>query len=648
MAEPRAVAPRTRFGRWWFNAPLRLKGVAVLAPPIVALLVMGGANLALTQQLDDLFSATAQTNASLTTADQVLQLVTDAGNGIRGYAASGDPVFLQPYTNAQVKLQPILLSSQTGDGFSSEQAARLKALGVEEFTILETIKNGVANGSLHGPALTTELLTGKTVEDRIRAEFSAVQASQRQMLAAQQAQVQNYENAVRIITIASLVLGVGAGVLTMVLVLRLIIRRIGDVRRNTEKFLNGEEVERFWVADDEVGGLQSLLLGASALVRERERELQVARDEAIAATQAKDEFLSRISHELRTPLTAVLGFGQLLQLEQLGEENADSVNHIVAAGEHLHDLINDILDISRIEAGEISMSLEAIVLAEVVEESLSLLRPLAASRRVNLLSSDIGGVVQADRQRLKQVLLNLVSNAIKYNREEGTVTISSGGATPTTLVCTVADTGVGIAAQDMDRLFQPFDRLGAETMGVEGTGVGLSLSKALTEAMHGSLTAESVQGEGSAFHVTLPIGTLSSAGVSGNGHGGGAGTPGAATVLYAEDNLASLRVVERLFAGRSETLQVAIQGKMVLELAKELRPSLILLDLHLPDMDGEEVLHQLRRDPVTSEIPVVILSADATPGRLERLVDQGAAAYLTKPLQLPLLLEILDRLGGAH
>jgi len=453
---------------------------------------------------------------------------------------------------------------------------------------------------------------------------------------------------VRIITIASLVLGGGAGVLTMVLVLRLIIRRIGDVRRNTEKFLNGEEVERFWVADDEVGGLQSLLLGASALVRERERELQVARDEAIAATQAKDEFLSRISHELRTPLTAVLGFGQLLQLEQLGEENADSVNHIVAAGEHLLALINDILDISRIEAGEISMSLEAIVLAEVVEESLSLLRPLAASRRVNLLSSDIGGVVQADRQRLKQVLLNLVSNAIKYNREEGTVTISSGGATPTTLVCTVADTGVGIAAQDMDRLFQPFDRLGAETMGVEGTGVGLSLSKALTEAMHGSLTAESVQGEGSAFHVTLPIGTLSSAGVSGNGHGGGAGTPGAATVLYAEDNLASLRVVERLFAGRSETLQVAIQGKMVLELAKELRPSLILLDLHLPDMDGEEVLHQLRRDPVTSEIPVVILSADATPGRLERLVDQGAAAYLTKPLQLPLLLEILDRLGGAH
>jgi len=307
----------------------------------------------------------------------------------------------------------------------------------------------------------------------------------------------------------------------------------------------------------------------------------VARDEAIAATQAKDEFLSRISHELRTPLTAVLGFGQLLQLEQLGEENADSVNHIVAAGEHLLALINDILDISRIEAGEISMSLEAIVLAEVVEESLSLLRPLAASRRVNLLSSDIGGVVQADRQRLKQVLLNLVSNAIKYNREEGTVTISSGGATPTTLVCTVADTGVGIAAQDMDRLFQPFDRLGAETMGVEGTGVGLSLSKALTEAMHGSLTAESVQGKGRRFTSRYPSAPspLRACRETARRWGGHAG---AATVLYAEDNLASLRVVERLFAGRSETLQVAIQGKMVLELAKELRPSLILLDLHLP------------------------------------------------------------------
>jgi len=391
-----------------------------------------------------------------------------------------------------------------------------------------------------------------------------------------------------------------------------------------------------------------LLLGASALVRERERELQVARDEAIAATQAKDEFLSRISHELRTPLTAVLGFGQLLQLEQLGEENADSVNHIVAAGEHLLALINDILDISRIEAGEISMSLEAIVLAEVVEESLSLLRPLAASRRVNLLSFRHRRRRPGGSTAAQAGVAQLVSNAIKYNREEGTVTISSGGATPTTLVCTVADTGVGIAAQDMGPplpAVRPPRRRNDGCRGHRRRPVPLQGP----DRGHARVAdAESVQGEGVGVsrHAThrhpLLCGRVGKRARRWGGHAG------AATVLYAEDNLASLRVVERLFAGRSETLQVAIQGKMVLELAKELRPSLILLDLHLPDMDGEEVLHQLRRDPVTSEIPVVILSADATPGRLERLVDQGAAAYLTKPLQLPLLLEILDRLGGAH
>jgi CheY-like chemotaxis protein len=234
------------------------------------------------------------------------------------------------------------------------------------------------------------------------------------------------------------------------------------------------------------------------------------------------------------------------------------------------------------------------------------------------------------------VLLNLVSNAIKYNREGGSIVIT-GSASTDTVALTVSDTGLGMSASSLDRLFVPFDRMGATHSGIEGTGVGLSLSKALVEAMAGTIGADSEVGRGSRFWVELPRAELAVHHPSGPGKDKAGGV-----VLYVEDNLASLRMIERLFNGRSESLEVAVQGTIALDLAHELHPVLILLDLHLPDMSGEDALRRLKADPATADIPVVVLSADVTPGRIDRILDAGAMGYLSKPVDVPRLIAYLD------
>jgi signal transduction histidine kinase/ActR/RegA family two-component response regulator len=413
-------------------------------------------------------------------------------------------------------------------------------------------------------------------------------------------------------------------------------------------------------ARDEIGRLASELDQAAHVLDRRAAELLHSRNRAVAATRAKDEFLSRMSHELRTPLTAVIGFGQLLQLEELSTDNRDSVDHIVRAGRHLLDLINEVLDIARIETGDLSLSVEPIELVGVVEETLSLMGPFAVERDVHL-TVDPGAerlLVRADRQRLKQVLLNLFSNAIKYNKVGGRVDVS-WTARHDQVRIEVRDTGLGISAGGQARVFVPFDRADAAHSAVEGTGVGLSLSKGLVEAMGGTMGFESVEGAGSTFWVDLPVGVAPTLGpaapapVAPTAPGAQPGAPeqprlsaggngSDVVVLYVEDNLANVRVMERLFQGRQERLEVAMQGSLCLDLARQLLPAVILLDLHLPDLDGEDVLMRLKGDPATRDIPVIILSADPTPRRVERLRELGASDYLSKPLDLPVLLAALE------
>jgi signal transduction histidine kinase/CheY-like chemotaxis protein len=387
---------------------------------------------------------------------------------------------------------------------------------------------------------------------------------------------------------------------------------------------------------------------ALRLVEERTKSLLEARLAAEKANRAKSEFLSRMSHELRTPLNAVLGFGQLLELDGLTPDQAENVSQITKGGAHLLDLINEILDISQIESGHMSMSPEAVLVSDVVDSAISLLRPLADERAIHLIGgSDLGcnQFIFADRQRLKQVLLNLIGNGIKYNRQGGSVSISCFQPVRGTLRIQVTDTGPGIAADQFHLLFQPFERLGAEQTSVPGTGVGLALSRGLAEAMGGKLDVESTPGRGSTFWVEFPI--VESPvriyeEISLRAHQQ-VSTGGELTVLHIEDNLANVELVERVLAQRPDiTVIPAMQGRMGVDLARRHHPALILLDLNLVDLPGAEVLQILRDDPVTSDIPVAIVSADAMPRQVQRLLSSGAVAYLTKPIDIHRLLELVD------
>lgn len=393
--------------------------------------------------------------------------------------------------------------------------------------------------------------------------------------------------------------------------------------------------------------LEGILLDVGTLKRAEQR----ARDamlEAERANAAKSEFLSRMSHELRTPLNSILGFAQLLELDELDDDQRDSVQHILTAGRHLLELINEVLDIARIEAGRMTLSLEPVPATDVLADVVALLAPLAGRRGITISTGGGDGVYAlADRQRLTQVLLNLLSNAIKYNRVGGSVTMGCSRVDGTGVVITVADTGRGIPPELVDRLFTPFDRLGVEAVSSEeGTGLGLVLSRHLAVAMGGSLDVVSRPGEGSTFTVTLPLagdptehlersGGMAHVAVSGDLDGG--------TVLYIEDNLANLSLVERILSRRPGLrLLVAMQGRMGLDLAVQHRPDLVLLDLDLPDIPGWEVLTELRTDGRTATTPVVVVSADASPGQIRRLRETGADGYLTKPLDVGEFLGAVD------
>jgi PAS domain S-box-containing protein len=380
-----------------------------------------------------------------------------------------------------------------------------------------------------------------------------------------------------------------------------------------------------------------------------EEALSSAKDEADRANRAKSEFLSRMSHELRTPLNAVLGFGQLLEMDGLEGEDAESVQQILKGGRHLLELINEVLDIARIESGKLRMSMEPIQMATALRETIELIRPLAADRRIELRTEgswSIERCVKADHQRLKQVVLNLLSNAVKYNREGGTVTVRCLEANGRRLRVEVSDDGPGIRPEFMERLFVPFDRLGAEASGVEGTGLGLALSKGLIEAMGGALGAESALGQGSTFFIELPLATPveTSADSTLAEESLAIGAPADSyMLLYIEDNLANLKLIEGALNRRPGlTLLTAMQGSVGLDLARQHRPDLILLDLHLPDVPGQELLRHLQADPTTRDIPVIVISADATPGQIENLLAAGAHAYLTKPIDVSRFFQLVD------
>ncbi len=387
----------------------------------------------------------------------------------------------------------------------------------------------------------------------------------------------------------------------------------------------------------------------------RSGELQQANDDLRAASAAKTDFLSRMSHELRTPLNAISGFSELLEELAAGPESKEWARIVRRAAHHLTTLVDDVLDISRIEAGRLSISMESVPLAGIVDDAITVTRPLAQANHVILHPAQHeggAGYVFADGQRLKQVLINLLVNAIKYNRPAGEVFVTVRPAARNRVAIAVRDTGNGIDAPDLRRLFVPFERLGAENSGVDGAGLGLALSHNLLEAMGGGIDVASVPGVGSTFTVELRGAEMPSADTRHEGRGDlepRTYDGGPRTLLYIEDTSTNLRLVEAILKRRpSVTVIPAMLGNLGLDLAREHLPDMVLLDRHLPDILGTEVLAKLREDASTAAIPVVMLSADATSEDREEIVAAGAHAYLTKPVRAATLLGVVDELiGGA-
>jgi signal transduction histidine kinase/ActR/RegA family two-component response regulator len=415
--------------------------------------------------------------------------------------------------------------------------------------------------------------------------------------------------------------------------------------------------QRTFVPDD-VHFVQSVANVLTATIqRERaEEKIRQAREQAELASRTKTEFLSRMSHELRTPLNAILGFTQLMEAEQLGPDLAESVEHISRAGKHLLALINEVLDISRIDAGRLVLNVEPIEVHGFLADVIGSIGPLAERHEVHLQLEPTEAAtpslqVLADRQRLYQVISNLLSNGVKYNRPGGRVTVSYR-ADGQQIRITVADTGRGIEPDKLARLFLPFERLGAESTDVEGSGIGLALSRGIVTALQGELTVESFVGEGSTFWITLP--RAEDVPAAEEEAAKGTPTPAAiepiapavenrSTVLYIDDQELNLRLVERLLASRPQyRLLKAPLGQTGLNLAREQQPDLILLDLNLPDMTGDEVLHRLKSDPAIRHIPVVMVSAEVMSNRIEQLLYFGASGYLTKPYKLDEFLRVIE------
>ncbi len=631
----------------WADLPIGKKGAVAFALALLPVLAAVAVQAAHTSAIKGIDSQLPLDRENRLAQAELVGLLVDAETGVRGYLLSDNPRYLDPYDRAVERVPALLrkVSAHEQNVDHRDDFQEITTLVQREMQLLDRLLAGASKPLLE---------EAKTVMDRIRALIASLELEEDRQIQALANRREDLYRQNSVVLAGSLALALLAAASAGRLLLRSVVSRVRAVRANAQRLADGEELAPIGGGMDEVGDLADLLTQTAHRLRARESALRQKTTEADEANQAKSEFLSRMSHELRTPLNAILGFAELGRQDAQGELRTD-IDQIHLAGRHLLDLINEVLDIARIESGQLSLSVEPVEVAGVVTESITLVSGAAAHRRIEIDADGGQGndqvYVKADRQRLKQVVVNLLSNAIKYNRDDGNVTVRFE-LRGDLLRLSVTDTGPGLPSTAAERLFTPFARLGAETTNVEGTGLGLALSKSLMETMGGDLAVGRSDSSGTEFFLQLPVAAEPVA-----------ETPTvdetersvvdvslvSVTVLQVEDNPSNIRLVERIMQRRSDVqLVTADTGRAGLEFARELRPDLILLDLNLPDMSGQEVLAKLRSDPVTSSLRVVMLSADATASQIARMKEAGAADYLTKPFEVRALLGVVDAAIGAQ
>lgn len=631
--------------RWWHwqDWSLGAKSAAAVALPLTLLLVALGFSYRLQQAISAADADVRRALAIQADIQSLHSLIAESATGVRGYLLTGRDEFLVPYRNARRELPFTLTSLRRNirDPEMKTHLAHIQDLLQRKLDSLEELRE---RGRLLTPAdLQAHLLGSKGLLDELRAEIRAMSVREADLVAEYSAAA---ALALRrnlwvdgITTALTLATGLGA----FLLLLSGVVRRVQRLTVNAERLAHGEPLEALPAGRDEVGLLADRLQNASLLLASRAAA-------ARAASEAKSQFLSRTSHELRTPLNAILGFAQLLEADARDSRQAAQIAHILSAGRHLLNLIDEVLDIARIESRELQLSLSAQPLMTLATEARDMVAPLADQHRIAIhLAPELEGItVEADPQRLRQVLLNLLSNAVKYNRPGGSVAVTACRRDAEVEIA-VEDNGIGIPRERLQRLFTPFDRLDAELGPVEGTGLGLALSQHLMQCMGGHIDVTSASGKGSRFVLRLKgaavMGTSSTTAMAEPVPASPDPKPASShCVLVIEDQASNLALIQAVLVRRPAwRLATACNGIEGLQLAKERKPDLILLDLHLPGMNGEEVLAELRSDPDFATTGIVIVSADAVPATIERLKAAGASDYLTKPIAVPKLLALLDK-----
>ncbi|WP_369976812.1 ATP-binding protein [Xanthomonas bundabergensis] len=627
----------------WNDWPLTRKSLAVVALPLLLLLAALVAIYSVERQNIAAENDVRRTLEVLSDLYEAHALLAETAAGVRGYRLVRQDAFLTPYRDAEPRLQTVVqrLAQRITDPQQAQRFARIQPLFAEKMQGWRR---------LLAPDLSREeeirqLSEGKVKLDILRAELRELRNYETAQLQVRTAKAQALRQRNLLITLCAAMLGGLGAVFAVAWFASSLSRRLRALSANADRLGEGLPLAPQLRAGDELGQVAQRLDQASTLLAARAAEAQSARREAEAANRAKTEFLSRSSHELRTPLNAILGYAQVLEMDLPGAAQRGQLQHILGAGRHLLGLITELLDIARIEADQLDLSPQPVPVRAAIEEALGLVAPEATARGIvlqPLQQLPPAWTVRADPQRLRQVLINLLSNAIKFNRPGGAVWVSAEQQGEF-LCIAVHDQGHGLSAEQVQRLFTPFERLGAERSAIEGTGLGLALSKRLAEAMGGRIVVESSP-EGSRFWIALPLDRPCTAPAPDPAITSAAAGEGQRSVLSVEDNPSNQALIRTLAERRPHwRLHEAATLAQARAQLQQARPDLILLDLHLSDGNGEDLLRQLREQPHTAAIPVVVVSADATPATLARVQADNVRAYLTKPLDVAEFFTVLDR-----